>query len=239
MATETRWPPRSAQHPAEADALTEFDLGLLATASYTDAEASAPDVLEIAERARARAFAAVFGAQATTAAQPALAARSLKALRNARGLSLAALAAAVDLGLDVVSALEAGRIRLASIPQQLSEALGEALDATAEQIGAALAVNAAPALRRGQPGASTAANKQVDFTEAVMISQSMTPEQRARWLAASADRVERPRGFDADKLRVCVQGKREVSRQSRRAQTLPHTDDTARSYVYNESSNTI
>lgn len=174
-------------HPAAADALTEFDLGLLATASYTDAEASAPDVLEVAERARERAFAAVFGAAATPAAQPALAALSLKALRQARGFSLGALAAAVGLGLDVVSALEAGRIRLASIPQQLSEALGETLDATAEQISAALAVNAAPALRRGQPGASSAANKQVDFTEAVMLSQSMTPEQQARWLAASAE----------------------------------------------------
>lgn len=175
-------------HPAAADALTEFDLGLLATASYTDAEASAPDVLEVAERARERAFAAVFGAAAVTpAAQPALAALSLKALRQARGFSLGALAAAVGLGLDVVSALEAGRIRLASIPQQLSEALGETLDATAEQISAALAVNAAPALRRGQPGASSAANKQVDFTEAVMLSQSMTPEQQARWLAASAE----------------------------------------------------
>lgn len=175
------------ERPADADALTEFELGLLATESYTEAEASAPDVLEIAAQARARAFAAVFGAQASPAAQPAVAALSLKALRQARGFSLAALAGAIGLGLDVVSALEAGRIRLASIPRQLSEALGEALDATTEQVGAALALNAAPALRRGQPGAPTAASQPLDFAEAVMISQSMTPEQRARWLAASAE----------------------------------------------------
>lgn len=168
------------ERPADADALTEFELGLLATSGYTEAEASAPDVLDIAARARTRAFTAVFGAQ------PAAAALSFKALRQARGVSMAALAKAVGLGFDVVSALEAGRIRLASIPRQLSEALGEALDATTEQVGAALALNVAPALRRGQPGAPAAASEPLDFAEAVMISQSMTPEQRARWLAASA-----------------------------------------------------
>lgn len=173
--------------PADADALTEFDLGLLATESYSEAEASAPDVLEIAARARTRAFAAVFGALASPAAQPAVAALSLKALCKARNLGWSALAEAVGLGLDVMSALESGRIRLASIPRQLSEALGEALDATTEQVGAALALNAAPALRRGKPGAPTAANQPLDFAEAVMISQSMTPEQRAHWLAASAE----------------------------------------------------
>lgn len=171
---------------ADADALTDFELGLLATDSYSEAEANAPDVIEIATRARTRAFAAVFGAQTSAAAQPAVAALSLRALCRARGMSLAALAGALGLGLDVLSALEAGRIRLASIPRQLGEALGEALDATADQVSAALALNAAPALRRGQPGAPTTAHQPLDFTEAVLMSQSMTPEQRARWLAAGA-----------------------------------------------------
>lgn len=178
------------EHPAYADALTEFDLGLMATSGYADVE-NAPDVVAIAQKARRRAFDTVFGPQSSSAAaaQPiaAQAALSLRALRTARGRSLSALASALGLGFDVVSALEAGRIRVASIPTRLLEALGEALDATAEQISASLAVNAAPALRRGQPGASAAANKQLDFSEAVMISQSMTQEQRARWLAESAD----------------------------------------------------
>lgn len=173
-------------HPTQADALTEFELSLLATSTYTDAEANAPDVLEAAQSARTRAFTAVFGAQTSSVAAAQLAARSLKALRQARGLSLAALAAALDLGLDVLSALESGRIRIASVPRQLSQALGDALDTTAEQVSAALALNVAPALRRGQPGASAAASGQVDFADAVMLSQSMTPEQRARWLAESA-----------------------------------------------------
>jgi len=171
------------EHPAHADALTEFELSLLATSGYTDAEANAPDVMEVAQSARTRAFAAVFGAQASSVA----ATRSLKALRQARGLSLAALGATLDLGLDVLSALESGRIRIASVPRRLSQALSEALDTTAEQISAALALNVAPALRRGQPGASAAASKQLDFAEAVMLSQSMTPEQRARWLSESAN----------------------------------------------------
>lgn len=169
------------EHPAYADALTEFDLGLMATSSYVD-EANAPDVLEIAQKARTRAFKNVFGAQASSAAL------SLKALRTARNRSLSGLASLLGLGVDVVSALEAGRIRVASVPTRLLDALGEALDATAEQISAALMVNTAPALRRGQPGASAAANKQLDFSDAVMLSQSMTQEQRARWLAESADR---------------------------------------------------
>ncbi len=178
------------EHPAYADALTEFDLGLMATSGYAGVE-EAPDVVEISQAARRRAFNTVFGVQSSSAAaaQPvaAQAALSLKALRTARGRSLSALASALGLGLDVLSALEAGRIRMASIPSQLLDALGAALDTTTEQISAALAVNAAPALRRGQPGASAAANKLLDFSEAVMVSQSMTQEQRARWLAESAD----------------------------------------------------
>jgi hypothetical protein len=56
-----------------------------------------------------------------------------------------------------------------------------------EQISAALAFDVAPAFRRGQPGARGAANLQIDFAEAVISSPSMTEEQRARWLAESAD----------------------------------------------------
>ncbi|HEX8997205.1 MAG TPA: helix-turn-helix transcriptional regulator, partial [Ktedonobacterales bacterium] len=97
------------EHPTYADALTEFDLGLVATSSYT-IEGDMPDVLEVAQRAQSRAFATVFGA-----ASVAPAALSLKALRQASGRSLAALADGLGLGLDVLSALESGRIRVASV----------------------------------------------------------------------------------------------------------------------------
>lgn len=177
------------EHPAYADALTAFDLALVATTADV-ADANAPDVLEIAEAARTRAFAAVFHAQPTLAAQPmaAAAAVSLKALRQAQGQKLSALAERLGLGVDVLSALEAGRIRVASVPRRLCESLAEVLSATADQITAALTLEVAPALRRGQPGAAAqgAQPQQLDFRDAVLMSQSMTSEQQARWLSESA-----------------------------------------------------
>lgn len=175
------------QHPAYADALTEFDLGLVATSSY-DVEADAPDVLEIAQRARQRVFARAIGEQTAAATQVApQQALTLKALREARQRTLSAVATTIGLGMDVLSALESGRIRLTSVPQRVYQALAEALDATAEQISGALAYQVSPALRRGQPGARSISNQQIDFADAVMSSQSMTQEQRAAWLAESFD----------------------------------------------------
>jgi transcriptional regulator with XRE-family HTH domain len=187
------------ERPTFADALTAFELALVATTGY-EAEASAPDVVEIAEAARQRAFAAVFGVQAAVVAQtaqqaqPSAAKLSLKALRQAQGQKLATLAERLGLGVDVLSALEAGRIRVASVPRRLREALSEALSATADQIGAALTLDVAPALRRGQPGAAPretgndAAPQQIDFRDAVLVSHSMTQEQQAHWLSESAKR---------------------------------------------------
>lgn len=173
--------------PDHADALVEFDLGLVATSSYGD-EADAPDVIEIAQTARARAFAAVFGVKASTVAHPAAATVSLKSLIKAQGISMAALATRLSIGADVLSALEMGRIRLKSVPQRLYDALGEALDATVEQITAAVAYDVTPALRRGQPGARGGASAQIDFADAVISSPNMTPEQQARWLGDNAGR---------------------------------------------------
>jgi hypothetical protein len=171
------------EHPAYADALTSFDLALVATTGDV-ADANAPDVLEVAQAARARAFQAVFRAQPALAAQP-QAAISLKALRQSQGQRLTALAARLGLGTDVLSALEAGRIRVASVPRRLCDSLAEMLNATADQITAALTLEMAPALRRGQPGvsSSSAANQQVDFRDAVLRSPNMTSEQQARWLS--------------------------------------------------------
>jgi hypothetical protein len=183
-------------HPGHADALTQFELALVATTGY-DTEANAPDVVEIAELARQRAFATVFGTQSAAVAQAqpaqpaAVAPLSLKALRMTQGQKLAALAAQLGLGVDVLSALEAGRIRVASVPQRLRDSLADLLNTTGEQISAALTLDLAPALRRGQPGATpreagqSAANQQLDFHDAVLMSQSMTQEQRARWLSES------------------------------------------------------
>ncbi len=184
-------------HPAHADALTEFDLALMAT-NGPEADASAPDVVAIADTARARAFAAVFGSAtqvapvAQPATQPVTQALSLKDLRQARGQKLSSLAERLGLGVDVLSALESGRIKVASVPRRLRESLAELLSATADQIGAALMMDVAPALRRGQSsgpataGKQNAATQQLDFRDAVMLSKSMSEEQRVQWLSESA-----------------------------------------------------
>jgi transcriptional regulator with XRE-family HTH domain len=180
-------------HPTHADALTEFDLALMATSGPV-ADANEPDVMAIAETARARAFAKVFGVatQAAAIAQPVAQALSLKDLRQARGQKLSALAERLGLGVDVLSALESGRIRVASVPRRLRESLADILSATADQISAALTMDVAPALRRGQSGPAprlggqSPASQQLDFRDAVLLSKSMSEEQRVRWLGESA-----------------------------------------------------
>lgn len=180
-------------HPTHADALTEFDLALIAT-DGPEADASSPDVMAIADTARARAFAVVFGSatQAAPVAPPVAQALSLKALRMARGQRLSSLAERLGLGVDVLSALESGRIRVASVPRRLRESLAEVLTATADQISAALMMDVAPALRRGQSsgpataGKQSAASQQLDFRDAVLLSKSMSEEQRVQWLSESA-----------------------------------------------------
>ena len=104
-----------AQHPAHAEELTAFYSALLATQGYEDAP-STPEIGAIAERASARAFASVFGAAAVQAAPVAVVATTsatavqptLKALRQAQRKSMREVARGLGLGVDVLSALEAG-----------------------------------------------------------------------------------------------------------------------------------
>jgi transcriptional regulator with XRE-family HTH domain len=168
------------QRPALASELVEFSAALAATSAYADVELT-PETETIALQARDRAFAAVFGA-ATPAVAKAPAFASLKALRQARKISMPALAAKLGLGVDVVSALEAGRIRVASAPERLLRSLGELLDTTADQILALLGAQPAvsPALRRGRGAVSDA--EPLDFAEAVRLSPEMSDEAKAGWL---------------------------------------------------------
>jgi transcriptional regulator with XRE-family HTH domain len=178
-----------ARYPQVAEALVEFSVALMATSGYADV-APTPESERVAVLAKAHAFAAVFGpvAAAPAAASP-VAASSLKALRQAHKLSLRAVADRLGLGVDVLSALEAGRIRVASLPGRLLDALGDALDATADQVGALLGGQGTlmPALQRSRSGetkegGASAQSAQVDFTDAVRGSAEMTPEQKDRWL---------------------------------------------------------
>jgi transcriptional regulator with XRE-family HTH domain len=170
--------PLLAQHPALAGELIDFSAALTATAAYGDVELT-PETESIAMLARERAFASVFGAAAPAKA-PAFA--SLKALRQARKVSMPALAARLGLGVDVVSALEAGRIHAASAPERLLRSLGELLDATADQIASLLGAQPAfsPALRRTRGDVSNA--EPLDFAEAVRLSPEMSEEAKADWL---------------------------------------------------------
>jgi transcriptional regulator with XRE-family HTH domain len=176
-----------AAHPGQGAALTEFAAALAATSGY-ERETPTPETAAVAERALARALSAAFPAAAVSAAASAtesLGARalaSLKALRRARGLTLAAAARRLGLGLDVLSDLEAGLIAAASVPERLTRALGELLETTAEQVHAALESQPAvrPALLRDRSQGGEVPVR--DFAEAVRRSPSMSAEQKADWL---------------------------------------------------------
>jgi DNA-binding transcriptional regulator YiaG len=174
--------PLLAQHPALAGELIDFSAALAATSAYAGVELTSENEA-IATQARERAFANVFGA-ATQAAAKAPAFASLKALRQARKVSMPALAARLGLGVDVVSALEAGRIRAASAPERLLRSLGEILDTTADQIAALLGAQPAisPALRRARGDVANA--EPLDFAEAVRLSPEMSDDAKVEWLNA-------------------------------------------------------
>ena len=145
-----------AQHPAHANELTTFYGALLATQGYEDAPL-APEIGAIAERASARAFASVFGAAVQAAPVAAVAAAvqapTLKALRQAQRKSMREVARGLGLGVDVLSALEAGRIRASTVPERLLQRLSALLDTAAEQLRVMLAGPAqAPALLRSRQG---------------------------------------------------------------------------------------
>lgn len=166
------------QRPTLASELIDFSAALAATTAYADVELT-PETETIAMQAREQAFAAVFGT-ATPAKAPVFA--SLKALRQARKISMPALAARLGLGVDVVSALEAGRIRAASAPERLLRSLGEMLDTTADQIMVLLGAQPAvsPLLRRTRGDVADA--EPLDFAEAVRLSPEMSEEAKADWL---------------------------------------------------------
>lgn len=173
-------------HPAHVAALSEFAAALAATSGY-ESEVPTPQTVAVAQRAAARAFAAVFASAAAAKPQSVVAARavaSLKALRRARGVSLAALARQLSLGVDVVADLEAGLIRVASIPERLVVRLGDQLQSSAEQVR--LALETQPVLRPayGRDPSSSQEVRERDFAEAVRVSTSMSPAEKSEWLAS-------------------------------------------------------
>ncbi len=173
-------------YPAHAAELAGFDAALLATTSY-DAETPTPAMDALAERALARAFAAVFPEQAAPAAAPSAVATSLQALRKARKLAPRALANRLGLGVDVLSSLERGLIKVATVPERLVRAVGEALGASSEQVHNVLQAQAVslPAMLRSTEGQSkqVAPQPELDFARAVALSPNMSDDEKAKWLA--------------------------------------------------------
>lgn len=175
-----------ASYPAHVGALADFHAGLIATTGY-EQEPITPAIEGIALRARERAFAAVFPAAPVSglATMGQKVFGTLAEWRRSRNLGQVALAKRVGLGADVVSKLEHGKIRAASIPERLLHALGEALGATADQVRLTLEHQAAlvPALLRGAgEGRGTEEEPTLDFAEAVRLSPNMTDEQKRPWL---------------------------------------------------------
>ncbi|HEX9069805.1 MAG TPA: hypothetical protein VF807_13615 [Ktedonobacterales bacterium] len=165
-----------ARYPQHSAALIELSLSLTATELPGPTD-TGPELDALVDRARHRAFATVFPmAQAT----------SLKALRQARRLTLTAAAGQLRLGVDVLSALESGRIRAQSVPQRLLGALGQMLDQSAAQIGAVLGAQGAlaPAYQRSRSGnrKGVQAPTEMEFAEAVRLSAQMSAEAKAEWL---------------------------------------------------------
>src|SRR5579871_1788650 len=106
-------------HPAQISELTEFRAALLATSSY-EHEVPTPEVDALAERALARAFDTVFPVRVAVPSVPvAVATASLQALRKARNLTPRALANTLGLGVDVLTSLERGFIKVATVPERL------------------------------------------------------------------------------------------------------------------------
>lgn len=174
-----------ASHQEQVAELTDFHAGLVATTGYEN-EPLIPAVEGIALRARDRAFAAVFAAAPAaglaTVGQKVFG--TLVEWRRARKLGQVALAKQLGLGADVLSKLEHGKIRTASLPERLLRALGDALGTTADTVRLTLENQAAlvPALLRDR-GESREAQEEptLDFAEAVRLSPNMSEDEKRSW----------------------------------------------------------
>jgi transcriptional regulator with XRE-family HTH domain len=160
------------QHPTYAAELTAFYGALLATQGYENVPIT-PEIELLASRASAQRVPASVA--------------TLKALRQARRKSMREVARGLGLGVDVLSALEAGRIRVNSVPQILLQRLSALLDTAAGELQTLLAGPAqAPAFRRSKEGErkDDSARDEMSFDDAVRLSAEMSAEEKSTWLAA-------------------------------------------------------
>jgi transcriptional regulator with XRE-family HTH domain len=174
-------------YPSYLPELTEFNAALIATSGY-DLEIPTPQTESIAVRALSRAMVTVFPVQTTLSTSSAIrgAVATLRELRRSRGLSLPVLSDRLGLGVDVVSSLEAGMVKVASLPDRLIRALGDALSTSLDQITEVLdkQITTEPAWKRSTEGSGKGDREQleIDFVELVRASPNMSPDQKALWL---------------------------------------------------------
>jgi transcriptional regulator with XRE-family HTH domain len=174
-------------YPAYVPELAEFNAALIATSGY-ERETLTPQTQSIAVRALARAMVTVFPIQPALPAPGAIrgVVSTLRELRKSRGFSQPALAERLGLGVDVLSSLEAGVVKVSSIPDRLIRALGEALSSSLSQMTDLLQmqVTSEPAWKRSTEGSGKGDREQLekDFLELVRTSPNMSSEQKALWL---------------------------------------------------------
>jgi transcriptional regulator with XRE-family HTH domain len=161
--------------------LTEFDAALFATEGYL-LESPTAQTEKIAARALARAMLTVFPAQTTLPAPGAIrgVVANLRELRRSRGFTLPSLAEKLGLGVDVLSSLEGGMVKVASIPDRLIRALGDVLSTSLDQITDLLEmqVSTEPVFKRGTGGTE---RLEKDFLDLVRASPNMSEDQKALW----------------------------------------------------------
>ena len=174
-------------YPSYVPELTEFDAALFATEGYL-LESPTAQTEKIAARALARAMVTVFPAQTPLPAPGAIrgVVATLRELRRSRGFSLPSLAEKLGLGVDVMSSLEGGMVKVASIPDRLMRALGDALSTSLDQITELLEmqVGTEPALKRSRGGSGRGETERLekDFLDLVRASPNMSEDQKALWL---------------------------------------------------------
>lgn len=105
---------------------------------------------------------------------------SLLAAGNERGLNPRALAKKLGVTMDILTALEQHRIRLAGMPKALVAELAAAIDAPINSVQAYLRGPATAGAFHLHPDTPTAA-QQADFLTLVDQSLMLTPEQKAYW----------------------------------------------------------
>lgn len=160
------------------DDLAEYLEFVLASGRSTELVIPTPAERAIADRVAARIDARL--AQIMPGVTPT---RSLSAIRSARRLSPARLAALVNLPVDLLARIERGGVEAATIPARLISRFAQTLKETESVIQASLGM--APPLVSGSrlsapDGIVREREQPVPFDEALRMS-SATPDQRAEW----------------------------------------------------------